>query len=38
MCIHQDTYYEIRESTLRFPKIIFKEKRTISTIRVDVQV
>ena len=36
MRIHQDTHYDIRESILLVSKLIFKEKRTISTIRVDV--
>ena len=37
MCIHQDTHYEISQYCV-FSKILFKEKRTILIIRVDIQV
>ena len=37
MCIHQDNNYEISQYCV-FSKILFKEKRTILIIRVDIQV
>ena len=37
MCIHQDNNYEISQYCV-FSKLLFKEKRTILIIRVDIQV